>query len=135
MLTAFDARDPDDGRDPETYAIIGAAMEVHRQLGPGFLEAAYREALKLEFSLRGIPFRAEVALQIFYKGTPLRTRYRADYICYDKVLVEVKAMRTLTAVELAQMLNYLKASQLHRVLLLNFGSLALEYRRVVLGEP
>jgi GxxExxY protein len=129
MLTAFDAR------DPETYAIIGAAMEVHRQLGPGFLEAAYREALKLEFSHRGIPFRAEVPLQIFYKGTPLRTRYKADFICYDKVLVEVKAMRNLTAVELAQVLNYLKASELHRALLLNFGSPALEYRRFALGEP
>jgi GxxExxY protein len=129
MLTAFDAR------DPETYAIIGAAMEVHRQLGPGFLEAAYREALKLEFSHRGIPFRAEVPLQIFYKGTPLRTRYKADFICYDKVLVEVKAMRNLTAVELAQVLNYLKAGGLHRALLLNFGSPALEYRRFALGEP
>lgn len=80
MLTAFDVR------DPETYAIIGAAMEVHRQLGPGFLEAAYREALKLKFSHRGIPFRAEVPLQIFYKGTPLRTRYKADFLCYDQVL-------------------------------------------------
>lgn len=129
MLTAFDAR------DPETYAIIGAAMEVHRQLGPGFLEAAYREALKLEFSLRGIPFRAEVPLQIFYKGTPLRTRYKADFVCYDKVLAEVKALRNLTAVDLAQALNYLKASELHRALLLNFGSPALEYRRVALGEP
>ena len=129
MLAAFDAR------DPETYAIIGAAMEVHRQLGPGFLEAAYREALKLEFALRGIPFRAEVPLQIFYKGTPLRTRYKADFVCYDKVLVEIKALRNLTAVELAQLFNYLKASQLHRALLLNFGSLALEYRRFVLGEP
>ena len=129
MLTAFDAP------DLETYAIIGAAMEVHRQLGPGFLEAAYREALKLEFSYRGIPFRAEVPLQIFYKGTPLRTRYKADFICYDKVLVEVKAMRNLTAVDLAQVLNYLKASELHRALLLNFGSPALEYRRFALGEP
>lgn len=129
MLTAFDVR------DPETYAIIGAAMEVHRQLGPGFLEAAYREALKLEFALRGIPFRAEVPLQIFYKGTPLRTRYKADFLCYDQVLAEVKALRNLTPVELAQALNYLKASQLHRALLLNFGAPALEYRRMALGEP
>jgi GxxExxY protein len=110
-------------------------MEVHRQLGPGFLEAAYREALKLEFSHLCIPFRAEVHLQILYKGTPLRTHYRADFIGYDSVLLEVKAMRNLTAVELAQVLNYLKASELHRALLLNFGARALEYRRFALGEP
>ncbi len=110
-------------------------MEVHRQLGPGFLEAAYREALKLEFAGRGIPYLNEVPLEILYKGTRLRTRYRADFICHDGVLVEVKAMRNLTAIELAQVLNYLKASRLHRALLLNFGSPTLGYRRFANGEP
>lgn len=118
--------------DPQTYAIIGAAMEVHRALGPGFLEAVYQEALARAFAERGIPFRAEVPFTIPFKGRPLRTSYRADFICYGEVLLELKALRATTGVELAQILNYLRASGLHRALLLNFGASSLEYRRVVL---
>jgi GxxExxY protein len=99
-------------KDPRTYAIIGAAMEVYCELGCGFLEAVYHEALWLEFKHRQIPCRHEVELPIFYKRTPLRTFYRADFICYDAVLVEIKALDVLTGSAEAQILNYLKATGL-----------------------
>ena len=118
-------------RDPETYAIIGAAMMVHRLLGKGFLEAVYREALWAELELRGIPFRREVEIPVYYRGLRLDTRYRADLVCFDGVLVELKALTRLTEVDDSQIINYLKASQLARGLLLNFGSTSLQYRRFV----
>jgi GxxExxY protein len=118
-------------RDPETYAIIGAAMMVHRTLGKGFLEAVYREALGAELELRRIPFRREVEIAVYYRGLRLETRYRADLVCFDGVLVELKALTRLTEVDDSQIINYLKASQLGRGLLLNFGSTSLQYRRFV----
>jgi GxxExxY protein len=118
-------------RDPRTHAIIGAAMEVHRQLGPGFLEAVYQEALALELHARDIPFRCEVELPVFYKGRRLNKSYRADFICYDSVLVETKALAGLTGIEEAQVINYLKATGLEIGLLVNFGSKSLEFRRFI----
>src|SRR6185503_7180076 len=82
-------------RDPQTYAIIGAAMEVHRQLGHGFLEAVYKEALAIELELRGIPFKREVPLSIYYKGKLLDCKYQADFICYGDIIVEAKAIADL----------------------------------------
>jgi GxxExxY protein len=89
-------------RDPQTYAIIGAAMEVHRVLGCGFLEPVYQEALAKEFLLRGIPFRREVELPITYKGDLLAVKYKPDFICYDTVIVELKALDRLSGREKAQ---------------------------------
>jgi len=77
-------------KDPRTFAIIGAAIGVHRGLGPGFLEAVYQEALARELTKQGIPFRAEVGLPVFYKGEKLSTSYRADFVCFDSIIVEVR---------------------------------------------
>jgi GxxExxY protein len=118
-------------RDPHTYEIIGAAMEVHRQLGHGFLEAVYQDALARELVTRGIPYQSEVELPIFYKGQQLRCGYRADFICYETVLVETKALARISSNEEAQVLNYLKATGLQRSLLINFGAPSLEYKRLV----
>jgi GxxExxY protein len=119
-------------KDPQTYAIIGAAMEVHGQLGSGFLEAVYQEALLLELAARGISASREVELPVTYKGQRLATYYRADFICYQRVIVEVKALDKLTGVETSQVLNYLKATGLKVALLLNFGGESLEYKRYVM---
>jgi GxxExxY protein len=123
-----------DERDPQTFAIIGAAMEVHRVLGTGFLEAVYKEALRLEMMSRGIPHAYEVRFPITYKDQSLTTGYRVDFVCYSEVVVELKALRGLSGIEEAQVINYLKASGLRRSLLLNFGSGRLEYRRLVLSQ-
>ncbi len=120
-----------DTRDPQTYAIIGAAMEVHRQLGCGFLEAVYQEALGIEFELRGIPARPQVELPVTYSGRVLKTTYRADFICYDAIIVELKALAALGGAEAAQVINYLKATGLERGILLNFGTQQLQYKRFI----
>ena len=125
---------PNPEGDPQTYSIIGAGMEVHTHLGCGFLEAPYREALEREFVDRQIPYECEVRFQIDYKGRLLRTHYRADFVCYSKVIVEVKSVRLITNIEEAQIINYLKASGLHRALLLNFVSSSLEFRRFLRGS-
>jgi GxxExxY protein len=120
-------------KDPETFAIIGAAMEVHCELGRGFLELVYQTALALEFQERTIPFKAEVALPIRYKGKLLRCGYRADFVCFENVIVETKAISKLTGADEAQLINELKATGLHRGLLLNFGAASLEHKRLVFG--
>ncbi len=118
-----------DQRDPKSYAIIGAAMEVHRQLGPGFLEAVYQDALEIEFRLRNIPYKREGILPIFYKGQKLSKFYRVDFVCCDSFMVELKALAKLSPVETAIIINYLNISDLNIGLLLNFGSRSLEYPR------
>ena len=123
-----------DEQDPQTYAIIGAAMEVHNELGCGFLESVYHEALSSELSLRAVPFASEVLLPVLYKGKPLSTIFRADMICYGNVVVELKAIKELGKIEEAQLLNYLKATGMERGLLLNFGAERLECKRMVLTK-
>ena len=120
-------------KDQETFAIIGAAMEVHRELGHGFLELVYQTALALEFRERGIPFKAEVALPIRYKGKSLTCAYRADFVCYENIIVETKAIARLTSSDHAQLINQLKATGNHRGLLLNFGAPSLEQKRLLFG--
>ncbi len=107
-------------------------MEVHRELGFGFLEAVYQCALALEFQDRQIPFRAEVPLPVRYKGNLLSCGYRADFICYEDFLVETKAIAKLTRADDAQLINELKATGLQPGLLLNFGAPSLQFKRLVL---
>ncbi len=121
----------DSQRDPETYAIIGAAMEVHRELGNGFLEGVYQDALEIEFAHRDIPFTREHSIPVLYKGCTLGTPYRADFVCYGSIIVEPKAVRTLTDIESAQALHYLKATGFERALLINFATLRLDYKRFI----
>ena len=105
----------------EVFAIVGAAMAVYNELGPGFLEAVYHEALEIELTERGIPFQSHQDLHIIYKGRTLRKEYEADFVCYGQVVVEIKAIDRLTSKDEAQLLNYLKATRLHVGLLINFG--------------
>lgn len=109
-------------------------MEVHRQLGCGFLEPVYQEALALEFTNREIPFRREVKLTLAYKGHALDTSYCADFICFNSVVVELKALGRMSGTEEAQVINYLKATGHEVGLLLNFGTRSLEHRRFVLTK-
>jgi len=118
-------------KDPQTYAVIGAGMEVHAQLGHGFLEAVYQEALALELEARGIPFQREVVLPVFYKEQRLSCSYRADFICYDDLVLELKATAKLTGADESQAINELKATGMNRAILLNFDSPSLEYKRLV----
>ena len=109
-------------------------MEVHRTLGPGFLEAVYQEAFARELFRREIPFRAEIEVPVFYKGEKLSTAYRADFVCFDSVIVELKAIKQLTIIEEAQVLNYLKATGFRVGMLLNFGAPSLQHKRFVFSQ-
>jgi GxxExxY protein len=120
-----------DGRDPQTFAILGAAIEVHRQLGSGFLEPVYQEALAIEFHNQSVPFEREVPLPILYKGAQLTCAYKADFVAFGEIIVELKALAALSTREQAQLLNYLKATGLKRGLLINFGGSRIESKRMV----
>ena len=120
--------------DPDTYKIIGAAMAVHSELGCGFLESVYRAALRFQFDQSGVVYRNEVKLPISYKGRILEElHYRVDFICFDDVIVEVKANDSINTRDEAQLLNYLKAAKIRRGLILNFGAPSLQHKRRVLG--
>ncbi len=118
-------------RDAETYAIIGAAMAVHGELGCGFLEAVYQQALGLELAFRGVPAGREREIPIYYRGQRLDCFYRADFVCYESIVLEVKAIKEIGPIERAQVLNYLKATGLRRALLINFGAETLQFERIV----
>lgn len=116
----------------ETYKIVGACMEVHQQLGCGYLEAVYQEALAFEFMERNIPFEREKVLNISYKNKMLKHSYKADFVCFGKIIVELKALPSLTTIEEAQVINYLKITGNKLGLLVNFGKESLETIRKVL---
>ncbi len=118
--------------DSRTYAIIGAAMKVHSELGSGFTEYVYQDALSIEFDLDNIPFEKEKHLVVSYKGVPLKHDYFADFVCYDSVIVECKAVKSLAPEHEAQLLHYMKATNMSVGLLINFGEKSLVYRRYVL---
>ncbi len=105
---------------------------MNKELGTGFVEPVYQEALEIEFNRQNIPFQREKYLNIFYKGQKLTKHYLADFVCYDKIIVELKALSELSGKHEAQILNYLKASQLKLGLLINFGSKSLQFERLVL---
>ncbi len=115
----------------EAFKIIGAAMEVHKQLGCGFLEAVYQEAFELELKNQSIPFKREQEIELYYKKEKLTKKYRSDFTCFDKIIVELKALSELTSDHEAQILNYLKASNFKLGLLINFGSKSLQYKRFI----
>ena len=114
---------------PRTHEIIGTAMEVHRIVGPGHLEAVYQECLEIEFKLRDIPFISQPRLEIFYKEQKLKKYYVPDFIVYNEVVVEIKAEQSLSKVDEAQLINSLVISRHNTGLLLNFGEESLRYRR------
>jgi len=117
----------------EVYAIVGAAMDVYWELGRGFLEPVYQEALAIEFGRRRIPFEPEQEIVVFYKGEALKKRYSADFICYGSIIIELKALEGLGGREVGQILNYMKATRFNVGLLINFGSpVRLEWHRYVI---
>ena len=123
-----DIRYPD-----ESYNIVGAAMKVHSILGSGFTEKVYQDALAIEFKERGIPFRREVELHAAYKGISLDGTYKPDFICYDKIIVELKAVKEIDDVHRSQAINYAKVAGYRLSLLFNFGQVSLEKERFPIG--
>lgn len=115
----------------ETFKIIGACMEVHKRLGNGFLEGVYQEALEKEFELQNIPYEREKKISISYKNMVLDKHYFADFICYNQIIVELKALSSLTSDHEAQIINYLKATGYKIGLLVNFGERSLKYKRKI----
>lgn len=116
--------------EKETYAINGICMEVHKELGMGFQENVYKDALELEFKTRNIPYLREAHLPVFYKGIKLRT-FNVDFLVYDKIILEIKATSAFTDDNFRQVINYLKCSQLQVGLLVNFGSQSLTFKRFI----
>lgn len=105
----------------EVYRIQGAVFEVYREMGCGFLESVYQECLGKEFNLQGIPFIPQMSLELKYKGEVLQKTYRPDFLCFEKIIVELKAVKDVTAEHRAQVFNYLKATGLRLGVLVNFG--------------
>jgi len=115
----------------ESYAIIGACMKVHTELGAGFLEAVYQEALEREFTKRNIPFERQKKLSIFFDGQRLNKYYIADFICFDSIILELKVTQGFYESQFKQLQNYLKATNKKLGILINFGATSLQYKRIL----
>jgi len=115
----------------ESYKIIGACMEVHKKLGSGFLESVYSEALELEFKKNEIPYEREKKLPVYYEDKPLNKYFRADFVCFNSIILELKATKFTIEADRQQTLNNIKATRFKLGLLINFGSSSLTYHRVV----
>ena len=115
----------------ESYAIVGACMKVHRVLGAGFLEAVYEEVLEKEFIIQNIPYKRQVRLNLYYEGVQLKKQYRADSVCYDTIIVELKAVAQVPSTFYAQLQNYLKCTNMELGMLINFGTPSLTYKRIL----
>jgi len=115
----------------ECYEIIGCAIKAHNELGSGFLESVYQEALALEFVENKIPYQKEKLIEIEYKGRVLEKKFIADFLCYGQIIVELKAVSNLAPEHYAQVLNYLKATNIRLGILINFGSERLQYKRII----
>lgn len=115
----------------ESYKIIGACMEVHKKLGPGFLEKVYCEALEIEFNKAGIPYTREKKLPIYYDGKLMKTYYKADFVCYDKIILEIKSAKILIENHSQQTLNNTVSTKFQLGILINFGAQSLTYKRLV----
>lgn len=115
----------------ESYLIIGACMEVHKKLGSGFLESVYSEALEIEFKTAEIPYEREKKLPVYYDNQPLKKYFKADFVCYNSILIELKATKFLTDADHRQTVNNVKATHYKLGLLINFGTPSLTYKRIV----
>ena len=115
----------------EAYKIIGAAMEVHKELKNGFLEAVYQEALEREFRRQTILYERESYINIYYKREKLNKFYKADFICYNKIIIELKALSDITTEHESQLINYLKATNKKLGIIINFGKSSLQYKRII----
>ncbi|MBU0559490.1 MAG: GxxExxY protein [Bacteroidetes bacterium] len=115
----------------ESYKIIGACMEVHKKLGAGFLESVYAEALELEFIKEDIPFEKEKKLSVYYDGKPLKKFFKADFVCFNTIILELKSAKFLADADYKQAVNYLKATKFKLSILVNFGTPSLTYKRIL----
>lgn len=115
----------------ESFTIIGACMKVHRTLGAGFLEAVYEEALEKEFHIQRIPFERQVKLQLYYDNQLMKKQYRADFVCYAAIIIEIKAVPQIPVTFYMQLTNYLKCTNLELGMLINFGTPSLPYKRII----
>jgi GxxExxY protein len=115
----------------ESYKIIGICMNIHSTLGNGFLEAVYSEVLEKEFVKNNIPYQREVKLDLFFNGEKLDKKYKADFICFDNIILEIKAVSFIHENFTKQILNYLKATDKKLGLLINFGEKSLKYKRII----
>ncbi len=115
----------------EVYKIVGAAIEVHKELGPGFLEAVYQEALQIEFDIQNIPCVSQPKIDLYYKNNRLEKYYVPDFLTYDNIVIEIKSLKAIGRIEEAQIINSIKSCRKKLGLLVNFGELSLNWKRYI----